>query len=347
LLNGHPVQINYDSTGTNHVHVPARSIRDSLVIDITAAELDPSIIHKRVNERLKNEVLGESKTLPAESILAEQAPKCAESQAASSIVQFVSGLGFSNTEDRVFSIFRDATSIADAAIHVRIVDKHSDGQTETVRDTSFHLASGKQILIESGPMSEIKGIRIERFAEVTFSCSGKPYTISDGMAFKDSYLTRWNLAGPFAYDRNRDLAEFIYPPQTGQSADLATDHFGPSGDEIRWTPLEQSEDQPVIDLRPIYDFEDRIAYAKVILDSDRDQPVLLSIQSDDGIEVWINREKIHSHNVFRGITAEGDDVKGRLKQGSNELLLKIANGQGGWAFKVKISTQHPIRDRIR
>ncbi|KAB2868780.1 MAG: type II toxin-antitoxin system VapC family toxin, partial [Bauldia sp.] len=41
--------------------------------------------------------------------------------------------------------------------------------------------------------------------------------------------------------------------------------------------------------------------AKLAVEIDAEKPGTLGFRSDDGIEVWLNGEKIHSKNVLRGI----------------------------------------------
>ena len=61
-------------------------------------------------------------------------------------------------------------------------------------------------------------------------------------------------------------------------------------------------------------------------------PVSAELGSDDGLEVWLNGKKLLSQNVARGVSANSDTVPLELKQGENQLLLKIYNQGGGHGF---------------
>ncbi len=54
----------------------------------------------------------------------------------------------------------------------------------------------------------------------------------------------------------------------------------------------------------------------------------VSLGSDDGCALWLNGEKIHKHNVARGVAPDQDTVLLPLRAGENTLLLKIFNRGG-------------------
>ncbi len=61
-------------------------------------------------------------------------------------------------------------------------------------------------------------------------------------------------------------------------------------------------------------------------------PLPVEVGSDDGIEIWLNGKKIHSHNVPRSAGAGRDKLTLDLQKGGNELLMKIYNISGGHGF---------------
>ncbi len=77
-----------------------------------------------------------------------------------------------------------------------------------------------------------------------------------------------------------------------------------------------------------------VAYAFCRLQSDRDQPVLLHIRSNDGVKAWLNHRLIHEHHVGRQVETEQDLVAVDLKKGENPLLLKVDQGGGKWQLLV-------------
>lgn len=65
----------------------------------------------------------------------------------------------------------------------------------------------------------------------------------------------------------------------------------------------------------------------------------LSLGSDDAIKVWWNGEEILSRRVGRGAAADQEILEVELREGDNELLLKVTNGggPGGFYFDLRAS----------
>jgi formylglycine-generating enzyme required for sulfatase activity len=58
----------------------------------------------------------------------------------------------------------------------------------------------------------------------------------------------------------------------------------------------------------------------------------ISLGSDDGIALWLNRKQLLSKDVARGTAPDQERVLLNLRAGANELLLKIYNMRGGHSF---------------
>jgi hypothetical protein len=58
----------------------------------------------------------------------------------------------------------------------------------------------------------------------------------------------------------------------------------------------------------------------------------ISLGSDDGLQVWFNGQKLVSENVSRGAAPDQQKLTLKLRPGKNELLLKITQGSGDFAF---------------
>jgi len=75
-------------------------------------------------------------------------------------------------------------------------------------------------------------------------------------------------------------------------------------------------------------------YRKII--ASRPETMMTYYGSDDGLAVWLNKEKIISNKVNRGLAANQDKAQLALKEGENHLLIKIWNNGGGsgWYFST-------------
>src|SRR5262249_4968876 len=68
----------------------------------------------------------------------------------------------------------------------------------------------------------------------------------------------------------------------------------------------------------------------------------ISLGSDDTLTVWLNGEKLLAENVYRAAAADQSRVTLKLKPGKNNLLLKICQGTGDWAFYFAAGTVAPV-----
>jgi hypothetical protein len=58
----------------------------------------------------------------------------------------------------------------------------------------------------------------------------------------------------------------------------------------------------------------------------------ISMGSDDGLAVWLNGTKVIAQNVQRACAPDQARVTLKLKAGKNDLLVKVTQGDGDWAF---------------
>lgn len=73
-----------------------------------------------------------------------------------------------------------------------------------------------------------------------------------------------------------------------------------------------------------------VGYLLCKVDADAERDVLLKTGSDDGIVVFLNGQRVYTKDVPRPLTVDEDTVPLRLRQGENELLLKVVQGGGNW-----------------
>jgi hypothetical protein len=83
--------------------------------------------------------------------------------------------------------------------------------------------------------------------------------------------------------------------------------------------------------------QNAVAYLRATIWSPREQKATLLLGSDDGVKVWLNGKMIHAKNVARGVSPDEDKVPVALREGANELLLKVTNGAGDWGAIVRFA----------
>jgi len=76
-------------------------------------------------------------------------------------------------------------------------------------------------------------------------------------------------------------------------------------------------------------------YALAEVKAETTTKILFGVGSDDGIKIFLNGVLVHSNWTGRGLTPDEDIVALNLQKGSNQLLVKIQNMEGGWGFAIR------------
>lgn len=142
-----------------------------------------------------------------------------------------------------------------------------------------------------------------------------------------NHILAWVGAGPFrqAGKDAEALFAIAFPPEQ------------PDARDVPWQPITKGVGKWEINLDQAMGSGDDLAgYARTRVWSPAAQEARFEFGSDDGIKVWLNGKVIHSNYTHRGCGPKQDIVKARLETGWNDLLLKIVNRGGGWAFACRI-----------
>jgi serine/threonine-protein kinase len=141
----------------------------------------------------------------------------------------------------------------------------------------------------------------------------------------------WYYVGPFDNANNQGFRT-VYPPE--EDIDVRKSYAGKGGVTAPWKPLPKFTPGRVCDLKlfPQTDFACVYLYHLVECRQPVDLP--LSLGSDDTLTVWLNKKELLANNVTRGVAPDQDFVTLPLQAGKNQLLVKVCNGTGDWAFYV-------------
>jgi alpha-mannosidase len=85
----------------------------------------------------------------------------------------------------------------------------------------------------------------------------------------------------------------------------------------------------------------RVAYAVTYLVTPADRTVDLAVESDDDVAVWLDGLPVHRHVVTRAVWMEADTLTLRLTAGTNRVVLKIGNRDGGFGFGGRLLASSP------
>jgi HEAT repeat protein len=144
----------------------------------------------------------------------------------------------------------------------------------------------------------------------------------------DDYLTAWQVSGPYTKEETDGpgLFDIAFAPEL-------------TGQQVSWQvmPAGTSADRPwLMELDKLFGGDNRAAYLRTKVWSDKEQAARLEIGSDDGIKVWLNGQLVHANNATRGVNPGEDKTDLTLKQGWNQLLLKLTQGGGEWAVCARL-----------
>jgi HEAT repeat protein len=145
----------------------------------------------------------------------------------------------------------------------------------------------------------------------------------------DDYLTAWQVAGPYskAGTDGTGLFDVAFGPESAGAGDV-TWRIMPAGTD--------SQRPWLLELDKLFGGNNRVAYMRSRVWSEQGQKVRLEVGSDDGVKIWLNGEVVLAQNVIRALTPGQDKIEVDLKEGWNQLLLKVTQGGGEWRLCARL-----------
>ena len=222
-----------------------------------------------------------------------------------------------------------------------------DGKPETgwALESFKRIENNKAILKTKAPFASQKGsiIRVKTHYEskyakhalgrVRFSVSSdpiepeKPATVA---------MSEWHHTGPFTSTSNGNRSYRSKLGPEGKPVDLKK-KLSDNGESRPWTRR-----LDWVDGRIHYDLPGKecVNYIYRSIHATSDTKFKITLGSDDGVKVFLNRKEILGNNDERTLETDQHELTLNLKKGDNELLLKIINrqGQSGFYFKPEKET---------
>jgi hypothetical protein len=192
-----------------------------------------------------------------------------------------------------------------------------------------------------------------------FSCTNDQISYYEGRFIKD-----WLICGPFPNCEDCSLTNYYH---TANCTGFYTDYLTSMGGELSAIPREGDmvkvekknierkwvRYQSETDLIPLNDILDPndlvVAYAFCQVNSPKATKSILSVGSNDGIQVFLNGLKIHENHPRTGrwLQKDNDFIPVELKAGLNNLLLKIDEGGGDFGFVARFLNYDSTLTAIR
>lgn len=140
-------------------------------------------------------------------------------------------------------------------------------------------------------------------------------------------LGPWQAIGPFEVSSFDAAYATAFAPE--QAVDLTQTY---EGGKLKWTAHPEWQDGKSYSLPGGF----AATYLYRTIHADRPMPITLSFGSDDGIKVWLNGEPVLANKLIRVVAPDQEKATVDLRAGQNNLLVKIVNGGGGYAFYFRV-----------
>ncbi|RLD36371.1 MAG: hypothetical protein DRI73_00830 [Bacteroidetes bacterium] len=180
----------------------------------------------------------------------------------------------------------------------------------------------------------------------------------------NTFIKNWLILGPFPncedcgtenYKHGENCAGFYtdYLKSAGGEKNLIPTpgmkiEFAEPGLNMEWFSYKSETDK--IPLASILEPKDMVvAYAFTQINCRQAQKSILTVGSNDGIQVFLNGEKVHENHPKNGrwLQADNDYVPVELKKGTNNLMLKIDQGTGDFGFVARFLDRDSLLTKIR
>lgn len=146
----------------------------------------------------------------------------------------------------------------------------------------------------------------------------------------EGHILDWVGAGPF-----------VIPGKTGDA--IYQTAFAPEqadAEDVEWHPITAGLGAWDVNLEPTYGGLDHCAaYLRTRIWSPADADALLELGCDDAIKAWLNGQLVYDQWTVHAAAPRQHHAEISLKQGWNDLMLKVVDLTGGWIAACRVRTR--------
>lgn len=176
----------------------------------------------------------------------------------------------------------------------------------------------------------------------TLSVELKKLGVPVDLAKHYNFVRNWNLVGPFD-NRNKKGFDQTYPPE--KAIDLKASYQGKDGAPVRWAPTVSADPLGMVDLNKVIGKHmGAVAYALAEIESTEARPVQIRVGSTNAVKIYLNGKLLFAREEYHHGTEMDQYIgKGELKQGSNQVLIKVCQNEQtdtwaqNWSFQVRLT----------
>jgi tetratricopeptide (TPR) repeat protein len=144
----------------------------------------------------------------------------------------------------------------------------------------------------------------------------------------------WLVLGPFGNTGGADSSN-VYLPE--QSIDVRATYQGKDR-KISWTAAKDELADAYVDLYEMFDESEwSVAFALAQVNSSEQREAQLRVGSSGDVKVWINGQEVLRQNTSRSAAIDQDIIPVSLKNGANEILVKVCSHSDDWGFYLRIT----------
>ena len=151
-------------------------------------------------------------------------------------------------------------------------------------------------------------------------------------------VTEWEVLGPLPA-AEAAMAGAIPPDEANLWAE--------DGTRLRWRRVAAHPETPItpplINLNEVFGRQCNglVAYAKAEIEADKESSATLLLGVADGVDVFLNDEKVASRKGKREWSAGNLRVEGvRLRKGRNRLVIKFIHAESTWLLSANVTESH-------
>jgi len=155
------------------------------------------------------------------------------------------------------------------------------------------------------------------------------------------FIQRWLVAMPFD-NRGGKGFKVVYAPEKG--VDLNAVYDAKEDSKARWQEVVTKDPYGMVDINTsLKKHMGAVAYAFAAVDSPKEQPVQIRAATANAIKLFLNGKEVFFREEYHhGNRMDQHVGRGMLKQGRNEILVKVCQNEQtetwaqSWAFQVRL-----------
>lgn len=343
-LDGQPVELEHDfddPASVARLRLQHVNIRHAIAFSACCEPADARATTERNRRTLLLAALGSpapSLAGPLESAIVGAWSLAESPKARAHVLAIGAGIGLAPVEGRVRFV-DSLASISPPSVDFEVFD--SVQRTRTVLSSvtrPLDNPAGQRAVSFELPQSPMPhtpiGLRASRVVRAKFRIAGSPIEVEAVANTVLPPLSRWALAAPFNWDWRWAIDDHTYEPES-QPLDSQATYLGADNRRVGWLAFVPGEKWHVDFLRVT---ERRaVGFAWTIINSPVAQVATLHFESaGDKTQIFLNGANVFTQSGFDSETAAIESFTIELRSGRNDLLIKTAEGGGGWGFTASV-----------